>query len=118
MKKLILVLTLTFSACSPARIATSPVVLAPAACAVGSATLIDDKAAYAAEAFYNVPATAYKSAVQNGVMTPSIRAIVRPKLLLLRQYRNNIRNAHGAMSCDYEAAKALSADLMKLIPHS
>jgi hypothetical protein len=54
---------------------------APSAPAVDlSQTAIDEKALYAAEALYNVPAQAYVDADARGKLTPEMKAVLKPKL--------------------------------------
>ncbi len=46
-----------------------------------ASTAIDDKAMYAAEALYNVPAQAYVVANANGKLTPALKLKLKPLLI-------------------------------------
>ncbi len=61
-------------------------------------TVLDDKARYGAASIYNVPAQAYVAAHKRGLVTDSIRDVVKPKLQLLYSYLKGARAAHAA--CD------------------
>ena len=81
MRKFILALAvvpaLALSACSNGQ------TINPAASTL-AATALDDKAMYAAEALYNVPADAYVVADNNGKLSPAIKE--KAKLLLIKAY--------------------------------
>ncbi len=48
--------------------------------AVSESALLTDKAIYAAEAIYNVPAFAYAELYTKGKLTPELKALAKPKL--------------------------------------
>lgn len=50
-----------------------------------TATTIDEKLMFSAEAAYNAPAAAYVSADGNGLLTPAVKAKVKP--LLVEAYK-------------------------------
>jgi hypothetical protein len=106
----------TDSAGSIATAITSP---AP----IGDKITFDERGMYAVEALYNVPASAYRSAVQRGAMTPALRATVRPLLLKLRDGRNLARTAYKVgdrTSWDQRVAELLKlkAQVSALLPSS
>jgi len=82
---------------------------------------MDERGLYAMEALYNVPASAYRTAVQRHLMTPSIRARVRPILLQMRNIRNAARTAKrlgDVRSWDARVSElqALKRQVLALIP--
>jgi hypothetical protein len=84
-------------------------------------TVLDDKAQYAAEALYNVPAQAYVSAYKRGLVTPAVKAVVKPKLQTLYAYLKGARAAHAA--CDEatflnyrHAMETIRNEVLPLIP--
>jgi hypothetical protein len=85
-------------------------------------TVRDNQAAYGAEALYNVPAAAYVSALKRGLVSDSVKAVVKPKLQLLYGYLRGARAAKAA--CDEatflnykHAMEVVKADVLPLIPH-
>ena len=111
MKKLILVLS-AFALLPACETIPNP----SAVCEVGAATLIDDKALYAAEVAYNVPAHAYVTADQEGKLSASLKANLKPKLLEMYRLLGLVRNAKGTFNCDLNSLKALSAEVNSRIP--
>lgn len=87
-------------------------------------TSADEKAWYAAEALYNVPAQAYRVANEAYKSEPrwlSIKATVKPKLQTLNKYRLGAKSAYQA--CNLEllnqfaaAMKPISAEVSAAIP--
>lgn len=63
---------------------------------VASKTLADERAMYAAEAAYNVAASAYVTADSNGVLTPAIKAKVKPYLTKAYAALKVARSAYAA----------------------
>jgi predicted small secreted protein len=81
----------------------------------------DEKALYAVEAAYNVPAGAYRSANSRGLITPTLKAQIKPKLQTLAKYVLGAREARKACNMvalgQYqEAAETLKAGVLPLIP--
>lgn len=93
----------------------------PAPAAVLQGTTIDERAAYAAEALYNVPAQAYAVADGNGKLSPETKATLKPmladayKVLLAVRAARAAGNAEGFAN-QVEALKNLSAAITSLIP--
>jgi predicted small secreted protein len=81
----------------------------------------DEKMWYAAEAGYNIPAQAYVSANKHGLLTPSLKATLKPKLQELNRLRLAAKKAYEA--CDsaslkgkLDAITALRDLVLPLIP--
>lgn len=90
---------------------------------VCSTTVADDKARWAAEALYNVPAGAYRSANEHGLFAghDALKASAKSKLQTLAKYLLVVRDAHEHCNHDtlfqYKSAMdALSAEVTALIP--
>jgi hypothetical protein len=98
MKRIFLALALAagLSACAGAGTLATAVSAATSTEPIGDKFTMDERGLYAMEALYNVPAAAYRSAVERKVMTPAIRARVRPILLEMRRYRDAARQAKKA----------------------
>lgn len=117
MKKVLLAAVLALSACNPvttAVVTNQPVVS-------GQAAVITAKAWYDANAFYNVPAAAYRSANSRGLLSASAKAVVKPKLLYLFQLLKAAKAAKTAgdavtFNDKLNAMRALSAEVQALIP--
>lgn len=75
MKKLLIGLALL---CAPLAACTT---FADRASEVASASRIDEQALYSVEAAYNVPAHAYVTADGKGLLTPALKAQIKPVLL-------------------------------------
>ena len=111
---LALALTVSLTGCSAL---TAP----PAPASALQATAIDEKALYAAEALYNVPAQAYVVADTNGQLSPELKATLKPmltdayKVLVAARAAYTAGNATGFAS-QVEALKNLSAAIVKLVP--
>jgi predicted small secreted protein len=70
---------------------------------------------------YNVPAGAYRSANSRGLITPTLKAQIKPKLQTLAKYVLGAREARKACNMvalgQYqEAAETLKAGVLPLIP--
>lgn len=61
-----------------------------------ASTTLDEKALYAAEASYNVAATAYLEALENGLVTPAVKAQVKPMLVKAYEALKAVRVAYRA----------------------
>lgn len=88
---------------------------------ITSQTAIDEKAWYAAEALYNVPAQAYVAAVKADKMPASVRAIVKPKLQAMNRVRVAARTAYklgdaATFSARVAELSRLRDDVITLIP--
>lgn len=99
MKKLfcapLLVLCLVASpACTSLSAASDAVAVATSSTPLGDRTVMDERAMYAAEALYNVPAQAYVTADTRGLLTPAMRRAVRPVLVEARQVLLTVREAY------------------------
>jgi hypothetical protein len=90
MRKLILIACAAFmAACTPSTSTDEPNtnsnvstnVTQPGNCGIASNTLADEKALFAAETAYNVPAHAYVTADATGKLPASVKAQVRPLLI-------------------------------------
>ncbi len=68
----------------------------PVGGSVANSTSLDEKALYAAEASYNVAATAYLEAVENGLITPAVKAQVKPMLVQAYEALKLVRTAYHA----------------------
>jgi hypothetical protein len=101
----------------------------PACASVGRITtlnthgmVLDEKVLHEAETAYNIPAAAYQSANTRGLITPSIKAVVKPKLQFMAKSLLLVRQAYkvgdGATFLDRVGAlKTLSSEVSALIPH-
>ena len=118
MKKLFVVGPLALALCACAQIPTAINLATNPVCAGYTA---DEKAWYAAEAAYNVPAQAYVAANSHGLLTPALKAVLKPKLQAAYQALKAARAAY--LACDAAglhdkivALEALKAEIMPLIP--
>lgn len=104
-----------------------PPVAGQAGGGVASGTLLDEKALYAAETAYNVPATAYKTIdqAQKPPMAAAQWAAIKPtaKALLVdaKKYLDGARAAYAlgdaaTFGAQLDAAKALLATVKTLMP--
>ena len=125
MKRLILLFAaLSLTACganSPIRTATDAIAIATSSTPIGDRIKMDEKAAYAAEALYNVPAFAYVSADQRGLVSPELRSVLRPKLITMATWLKLVRQAYAvgdatSFSQRYRELEALKAAITPLIP--
>ncbi len=120
---------LALSACStlaPApplgstSIAVNNACVAPAG---ASTFVLDDKVLYGAEAFYNVPADAYKVTNEAGQLKPAVKAVVKPLLvkagaaLDLARLAYNAKNA-ADFSCQINAVRSLAGQAKALLPNT
>jgi hypothetical protein len=113
MRKLCFALALTLALPAMAGCAATSVLAAATSTEpIGDRFTMDERGLYAMEALYNVPAAAYRSAVERKVMTPAIRARVRPILLEMRRYRDAARQAKKAG--DAAGWNARIAELLRL----
>lgn len=110
--------TVPLSACS--TLSTVGTALTTPVCAT---TLTDDRARWAAEALYNVPAGAYRSANERHLFAghDALKANVKSKLQTLAKYLLLVRDAHAHCNHDtllqYKSAMdSLSAEVTALIP--
>jgi hypothetical protein len=84
-------------------------------------TLADQKAMYAAEASYNIPAQAYLSANSRGLINADLKATLKPKLQTAYQWLKGARAAYKICNrdslMDYQRALAtFEAEIQPLIP--
>lgn len=85
--------------------------------------VLDEKALYAAEASYNVTANAYIAASEVGLMTPELKAKIKPVMVSAYKALTMARSAYLVANAKsfYEqiaAAKQLSEDARLLIPRA
>ena len=81
----------------------------------------DEKAWYAAEAAYNVPAQAYLAANSHGLLTPALKATLKPKLQTAYLVVKAARTAY--LACDAASLHdkittllQLKAEVLALVP--
>jgi hypothetical protein len=104
--------------CAPVLTACSA--LPPVSAVSTQNTVIDERVLWGAEALYNVPAQAYKTADQNGTLPDSVRVVVRP--LLIKAF-DAIKAAYSAKAigdatsfyAQIEAAKRFTAEAKAII---
>lgn len=93
----------------------------PTPAAALQATTVDEKALYAAEALYNLPAQAYVSADARGKLSPELKAKLKPMLADAYKVLLTARAAYATGNADTFASqvnglKNLSAAIVSLIP--
>jgi hypothetical protein len=82
---------------------------------IGAATVVDDRAMFAVEAAYNVPAHAYVTADANGLLTPALKAQIKPLMLQAYDALELARAAYRAGNvAGFEAQAAAVRDLASL----
>lgn len=124
MKRLILAalaLALTLPGCSSLGTASHIVAAATSSQPLGDFTVLDDKAMYAAEALYNVPASAYRSADTRGLIPAHLKAVIKPKLQTMGRVLKTARSAYRigdltSFNARYRALLALKDEVTPLIP--
>jgi hypothetical protein len=104
-----LMLALSLSACASFR--TVGQISAAATTPVGSYTVMDEKAMYAAEVAYNVPAQAYRSADSRGLLSPVLKGQIKTTLQTMRKLLLDARAAYklGAAASFGDKLVALQA---------
>lgn len=112
-----LVAALSLSSCAAIPLATMVTSSTP----VLAATNMDEKAMYAAEALYNVPAQAYVSANSNGLLSAPVKAKVKPLMVKAYDVLLTVRSAYklgdaAGFSQRYGALKTLSSQVKALLP--
>jgi hypothetical protein len=124
---LLLVAAMALSACSPNAPSSAGTNAPPAAASSSggllSHTVADEKAMYAAEAAYNVAASAYISADTRGLLSASVKAAVKPKLQAAYAALKTLRDAYALgntsnFSALYSNAVRLANDAKALLPSS
>jgi hypothetical protein len=123
---LLLVAAMALSACTPNAPSSASTNAPPAATSSGgvlSHTVADEKAMYAAEAAYNVAASAYISADTRGLLSASVKAAVKPKLQAAYAALKTLRDAYALgntsnFSALYSNAVRLANDAKALLPSS
>lgn len=88
---------------------------------IESASIVTEKAAYGAEALYNVPAHAYVTADGRGQIPATLKASLKPKLqslygLLLKAREAKAIGDKALFDSIVDQMKPLSAELSDLIP--
>lgn len=122
MKRLLILFTaLSLGACTQLRTASDVIAVVTSPAPLGDRIVMDEKAAYAAEAFYNIPAQAYVSADQRGLIPVSLRIQLKTRLLRMADYLKLVRQAYAvgdatSFSQRYHELEALKAQIMPLIP--
>lgn len=110
-------------ACSTLTAATEIASAATSSAPLGDRITMDERGMYAVEALYNVPAQAYVTADQHHLVTPAIRAQVRPLLQRAHTYLLACRTAYhvgDATSWGQRVSdlQQLKAQIMGLLPAS
>lgn len=110
-------------ACSgtPLNTASDAISIATSSEPLGDRIVMDEKTAYAAEVLYNIPAQAYVSADTRGLITPTLRATIRPKLIYMASLLDAVRAAYRvgdatSFSQRYRELRALKDQVTPLIP--
>ena len=122
MKKILLAMALaTISLGTSGCTALAGVQLVTQSAPLAGNTVLDEKAWYAAEALYNVPAQAYLSANKNGLLSPAVKAKVKPILLSAYQVLKAARQAYKVGDAEGFGARvaelrALSNQAKALLP--
>ena len=117
-----LIIATAIAACGVTGTATrDAVAMATSSAPIGDAIVMDEKTAYAAEVLYNIPAQAYVSADTRGLITPAMRAVLRPKLIYLASLLDAVRAAYKigdatSFKARYRELKALKEQVTPLIP--
>ena len=116
--------SLALAACTPTSTGVEPSPTpseSPSPVASATSSVVTDQAMYAAEVLYNVPAQAYVAADGAKLISPELKAKLKPMLVqaysILQGARTayRLKNALAFASANSELAK-LSADIMALIP--
>ncbi len=95
-------------------VATSPVPL-------GDFTILDDKAMFAAETVFNIPAQAYVSANSRGLIPAPLKATLKPLMVSAGELLKLCRSAYKvgdlkSFNERYRALLALKDQALKLMP--
>lgn len=114
---------LSLGGCASIQPALAVVSAATSSAPLGDRITMDERGMYAVEALYNVPAQAYVTADQHHLVTPALRARVRPLLQRARAAVLACRTAYhvgdatswGARVSDLQQLKA---QVMSLLPAS
>lgn len=93
----------------------------PAPATALQATALDERALYAAEALYNVPAQAYVVADTNGQLSPQVKATLKPMLQDAYRVLLATRAAYAAgnatdFASQVASLRNLSGAIVSLIP--
>lgn len=120
MKKLLIALSLLaapLAGCTTTQLLQGAPVIGNV-CSAADRTLIDEKAVFAAQTLYNIPADAYKRAYKAGNLVPhsDLQIKLRNMLMRLDLMRVTIRDAKGAINCDFAAMQRLHTEILTLIP--
>jgi hypothetical protein len=125
-KKLLLTLAaasmmLCASGCSALGTAGTVVQAATSSAPLGDRITMDERGMYAVDLLYNVPASAYRSANERHLITPALRAQVRPILIQMRQLQLAARAAYRvgdatSWNSRVAALQQLRAQVVVLIP--
>ncbi len=110
-----LLAALSLGACTANQALQRAPVIGPV-CSAADATLIDEKALYTANAFYNVPAQAYVVANRAGRLSPALKGSLRPKLLTMHRLLRAMKAAKGSVNCDYKSMLQLRDEVNALLP--
>lgn len=117
MRKIMLAAVLGLSLSLGACVSTEGV--APNSCGIAADTVKDEKAMYAAELAYNIPANAYVTLDAQGLLSTETKAKVRPHLISAYNALTVARTAHKlSNTCAFYNATALvkqSSDAAKAL---
>lgn len=101
--------------------ASTAIEVATSSTPIGDRVIMDEKAMSAAELFYIVPTQLYRTSYEAGLVSPGLRATVRPKLQKLYAVLKLVRQAYAvgdatSFSQRYNELKALKEATAPFIP--
>lgn len=116
-----LLATVLIACGTPLNTASDAIAIATSSEPIGDRIVMDEKAAYAAEVLYNIPAQAYVSADTRGLITPALRATIRPKLIYMASLLDAVRSAYRvgdatSFAARYRELESLKRQVTPLIP--
>src|SRR4051812_2146608 len=92
---------------------TLPTAVSLATQPVCAGVTVDEKLWYAAEAAYNVPAQAYVAANSRGLITPALKAVIKPKLITMYEGLKAARLAYKACDAASLGAKVTALQALR-----
>jgi hypothetical protein len=103
------------------NVGSTPTPTASSTGGVLSGTILDDRAMAGAEILYNVPANAYVAADKQKLISPTLKATLKPLMVSLYDRLGDVRAAYKlgdapGFNAKLEALKDLSARVKLLIP--
>lgn len=127
LKRLLVMATLALALSPAAGCAQTAAAVGHAVPAVATkftkTSVLDEKALIAAETAYNVPAQAYVVANRRGLLSPQLKAAVKPKLQMAKSALDIARQAYAVGDADtltdqVRAVQRLAGDAKALLPPS